>query len=115
MSLLGSRREKLAASLAVLGVAVGLYANTLTGEFVFDDHAAIEVNADVRCTCLLRRKQCSELGDMSGRRVPMLSCNTGLHPVIPAGVELLSPCLWSAAGPTHLCGWSSPTTSGAHR
>ena len=50
MSLLGRGREKAVASLAVLGVAVGLYANTLTGELVFDDHAAIEVNADVRYT-----------------------------------------------------------------
>ena len=34
--------------LAVGGVAAALYLNSLWGEFVFDDHEAIENNPDVR-------------------------------------------------------------------
>ena len=34
-------------------VAVCIYANSLPGEFVFDDHEAIENNADVRCRRML--------------------------------------------------------------
>lgn len=34
--------------LAVAGFAATLYLNSLSGEFVFDDHEAIENNADVR-------------------------------------------------------------------
>ena len=41
-------RKEALASLAVFGFALVLYANSLTGAFVFDDHAAIEVNRDVR-------------------------------------------------------------------
>ena len=38
--------------LAVGGVAAALYLNSLWGEFVFDDHEAIENNPDVRYTGL---------------------------------------------------------------
>ena len=34
--------------MAVGGVAAALYLNSLWGEFVFDDHEAIENNPDVR-------------------------------------------------------------------
>ena len=34
--------------LAVAGFAAALYLNSLNGEFVFDDHEAIETNVDVR-------------------------------------------------------------------
>ncbi len=34
--------------LAVAGFAAALYLNSLNGEFVFDDHEAIETNMDVR-------------------------------------------------------------------
>ncbi|CAI8019479.1 Protein O-mannosyl-transferase TMTC2, partial [Geodia barretti] len=36
------------ASLGTLGLALALYANSLAGDFVFDDHSAIQVNPDVR-------------------------------------------------------------------
>ena len=36
--------------LVVGGVAAALYLNSLWGEFVFDDHEAIENNPDVRYT-----------------------------------------------------------------
>ena len=39
---------KIASSLLVAGLAVALYANSIPGEFVFDDHEAIENNLDVR-------------------------------------------------------------------
>ena len=42
------RRERLVASAVVLVAAVSLSVNTLQGEFVFDDHPAIQTNADVR-------------------------------------------------------------------
>lgn len=43
-------REKgrVLASLCVLGLALALYANSLAGDFVFDDHSAIRINPDVR-------------------------------------------------------------------
>ena len=43
-------REKwrVLASLGVLGLALALYANSLAGDFVFDDHSAIRINPDVR-------------------------------------------------------------------
>lgn len=34
---------------AVFILAVALYINTLFGEFVFDDHEALQQNIDVRC------------------------------------------------------------------
>ena len=34
---------------AVFILAVALYINTLFGEFVFDDHEAVQQNIDVRC------------------------------------------------------------------
>ena len=42
------RERRIVASLAVLGTAVGLYLNSVTGDFVFDDNPAIQQNADVR-------------------------------------------------------------------
>ena len=39
---------KIVSSLLVAGLAVALYANSIPGEFVFDDHEAIENNMDVR-------------------------------------------------------------------
>lgn len=39
---------KIASSLLVAGLAVALYANSIPGDFVFDDHEAIENNLDVR-------------------------------------------------------------------
>ena len=41
-------REKAIASLGIAGLAVALYVNSLGGQFVFDDHSAIQVNPDVR-------------------------------------------------------------------
>jgi len=41
-------RTKLVSSLLVAGLAIALYANSVPGEFVFDDHEAIESNMDVR-------------------------------------------------------------------
>ena len=43
-----SSNGRLLASLVLLGFALALYANSLKGDFVFDDHAAIQVNPDVR-------------------------------------------------------------------
>ena len=43
-----SMSPKIASSLLVAGLAVALYANSIPGEFVFDDHEAIENNMDVR-------------------------------------------------------------------
>ena len=47
-------RDRVLASTGVASLALVLYANTLSGDFAFDDHAAIQVNADVR---LVIRKQ----------------------------------------------------------
>ena len=59
------RRERAIASLGVFGLAVALYTNSLAGDFVFDDHTAIEINPDVRWVRkrarALMRKQRSKL------------------------------------------------------
>ena len=39
--------------LAVLGLAAALYMNNINGDFVFDDHEAIENNIDVRYLVLV--------------------------------------------------------------
>lgn len=37
--------------LVVAALAAGLHLNSIEGEFVFDDHEAIENNANVRWAC----------------------------------------------------------------
>lgn len=57
-----TRRTRYGCLLAVGGVAAVLYLNSLWGEFVFDDHEAIENNPDVRYDNLklkLPRHECS--------------------------------------------------------
>lgn len=46
---MGESAKRVTYSCMVVGaVAAALYANSLGGEFVFDDHEAIENNPDVR-------------------------------------------------------------------
>ena len=63
--------KEVLASLGVLSLAVALYANSLTGNFVFDDHAAIEINPDVRwgpdLAELVMRKQKNKILSTCGR------------------------------------------------
>ena len=49
-------RERALASVGIATLALALYGNTAAGDFVFDDHAAIQVNPDVRWGCALMHK-----------------------------------------------------------
>jgi hypothetical protein len=52
-------RTRYGCLLAAGGVAAALYLNSLWGEFVFDDHEAIENNPDVRYDELKLPNKCS--------------------------------------------------------
>ena len=51
------KRETWLCCSLVAGLSIILYVNTITGEFVYDDHGAIENNKDVRSILAIRYKQ----------------------------------------------------------
>ena len=99
------------ASLGTLGLALALYANSLAGDFVFDDHSAIQVNPDVRWAARCRNPDKSHEWAFAEKAPLYAYTHYILHIIEPT--PPWAQCSKTTSGDSH-CRMQSRTNPTAH-